>query len=183
LCAAKHVDFSKGKSLVLAATGAVGQAVCELVASLGGAVILGSRNATRAEETIQKLAQNGVATDGFSPLGMENQKHLRDSLEEATSIFACGAAGVELLNSELLGCGSKLAVAIDLNAVPPAGLFGIQVTDQAVQRGGRVDYGALGVGGLKMKIHKRAIQQLFTSNNQFIDALEMMKIGRSILAA
>jgi len=183
LSASKHFDLSNGKSLVLAATGAVGQAVCTLVTSLGGAVIVGSRNATRAQETIHKLGQHGVATEKLTALGVENETNLKAALKESTAVFACGAAGAELLNAELLNLGANLRAAIDLNAVPPAGLFGIQVTDQAVQRGNRFDYGALGVGGLKMKIHKRAIQQLFTSNSQFIDAHEMMKIGRSILAA
>ncbi len=183
LSAAKHVDLSSGKSLVLAATGAVGQAVCTLVTSLGGEVIVGSRNVSRAEETIKRLGHLNVPTSGLKPLGIEDESSLKMALGEAIAVFSCGAAGVELLNGDLLNAGVNLKAAIDLNAVPPAGLFGIGVMDQGELRGNRFDYGALGVGGLKMKIHKRAVQQLFTSNNHFIDAHEMMKIGRSILAA
>ncbi len=39
--------------------------------------------------------------------------------------------------------------------------------DKGVMRGERADYGALGVGGLKMKIHKASIAALFESNNGF----------------
>ena len=183
LSAAKHVDLSSGKSLVLAATGAVGQAVCTLITSLGGQVFVGSRSVARAEETVVKLGHLGVRIAGLASLGIEDESSLRIALQEATAVFACGAAGVELLSSDLLSAGVNLRAAIDLNAVPPAGLFGIGVTDKGLQRGNRFDYGALGVGGLKMKIHKHAIQQLFTGNNHFIDAHEMMKIGRSILSA
>ncbi len=52
----------------------------------------------------------------------------------------------------------------------------------AFEETGRVDYGALGVGGLKMKIHKAAIRELFASNQNFIDAEKMLEIGRGIMA-
>jgi len=183
LSASKHADLGKAKSVVLGATGAVGQAVCMLLASLGGSVIVGSRSVTRANEVIGKLSLRYGEIKGLSPLGVENNSALSAAVEDAEAVFACGAAGVELLDNKTLHFGKRLQVAVDLNAVPPLGISGIQVTDQGVQRESRFDYGALGVGGLKMKIHKRAIQQLFTSNTHFIDAQEMMKIGRSILSA
>jgi hypothetical protein len=98
-------------------------------------------------------------------------------------VFGCGAAGVELLNAEQLERAKKLRAAVDLNAVPPSGISDILVTDHAVQRNDRSDYGALGVGGLKMKIHKAAIRELFNANHHFIDASRMLAIGRTLLQA
>ncbi len=69
---------------------------------------------------------------------------------------------------------------IDLNAVPPEGIEGISVMDKAVQRGDRFDYGAVGVGGLKMKIHRAAIGKLFTCNDAVLDAEEIFAIGQSL---
>ena len=46
---------------------------------------------------------------------------------------AAGAAGVELLSAEAAQAAKAAKVAIDLNAVPPAGIAGIQVTDRAVE--------------------------------------------------
>ena len=86
------------------------------------------------------------------------------------------------MTSEQLEQATELRVAIDLNAVPPLGIEGIELTDKGVQRGNRVDYGALGVGGLKMKIHKASVASLFESNSRAIDCQEMMIIGRDILA-
>jgi len=183
LSASKHLDLGLARSTVLGATGAVGQAVCLLLSSLGGSVNVGSRSSARAKEVIAKLSGRGVVTDAMSPLGVEEESELFATMAESDAVFACGAAGVELLDYTVLQRCVKLRAAVDLNAVPPNGIAGIQSTDQGIERGNRFDYGALGVGGLKMKIHKRAIQQLFTSNDQFIDAHEMMKIGRSILAA
>ena len=54
---------------------------------------------------------------------------------------------------------SRCKVAIDLNAVPPAGIAGIDVMDKAKDRDGVVCYGAIGVGGTKMKIHRAAIAE------------------------
>ncbi len=58
-----------------------------------------------------------------------------------------------------------LRVAADLNAVPPQGIEGIDVQDNGAERDGVVVFGALGVGGLKMKIHKACIARLFESND------------------
>jgi methylenetetrahydrofolate/methylenetetrahydromethanopterin dehydrogenase (NADP+) len=79
----------------------------------------------------------------------------------------------------LRGCKS-LRVAIDLNAVPPLGLEGIEVMDKAKDRDGLICYGALGVGGTKMKIHKAAIRRLFESNDQMLDAEQIYELGKTL---
>ena len=71
-------------------------------------------------------------------------------------LIAAGAAGVCFLPEGALSSISGLKVAVDLNAVPPMGIADIQATDKAVDRDGVLSYGALGVGGTKMKVHKQA---------------------------
>ncbi len=71
-------------------------------------------------------------------------------------------------------------MAIDLSAVPPAGLEGIEPLDKAARRDGAIAYGAIGVGGTKMKIHKAAIRQLFAANDQVLDAEEIFRIGQHL---
>ena len=71
-------------------------------------------------------------------------------------------------------------MAIDLNAVPPAGIAGIQPTDKEKERDGVVCYGAIGVGGTKMKIHRAAIQRLFTANNLVLDAEEVFEVAQGL---
>ena len=73
-----------------------------------------------------------------------------------------------------------LQVAIDLGAVPPVGLEGIDPMDKANDRDGMIVYGAIGVGGTKMKIHKAAIRQLFNANDQVLDAEEIYRIGQQL---
>ncbi len=181
LCASKHVDWTKTKTLVLAGTGAVGQAVCRLVTGQGGAVILASRKLQRAIQCCEMLTSQGVPSLLLTPLGSDDGLAFGQVLESVDAVFGCGAAGIELLDAKQLSNAKRLRTAVDLNAVPPAGISEIFVTDHAVHRQNRVDYGALGVGGLKMKIHKAAIRELFAANTHFIDAHRMMEIGRSII--
>ena len=65
--------------------------------------------------------------------------------------------------------------------MPPLGLPGIEVTDPGTVRDGMNCYGAIGVGGTKMKIHKAAIRHLFESNNQVLDAEEIYRIGQQLI--
>ena len=73
-----------------------------------------------------------------------------------------------------------MKVAIDLNAVPPLGIEGIEVTDKGTQRDGVICYGAVGVGDTKMRIHKAAIAKLFESNDQVLDAEEVYALGEGM---
>jgi hypothetical protein len=181
LSASKHVDFSKVDALVLAGTGAVGQTVAKLVVGLGGTVYLSSRQKSRSMDCCRKLVELGCSADKLHAIGTDEPEAFASLLDSFGVVFGCGAAGVELLSAKQLEQATKLEVAVDLNAVPPAGIAGIEVTDNAMERGNRTDYGALGVGGLKMKIHKASIRELFQANHHFIDATRMMDIGHSIL--
>ena len=85
-----------------------------------------------------------------------------------------------MINSECWSKLENLAVAIDLNAVPPVGISAIDPMDSGVQRGETTCYGAIGVGGLKMKIHKAAIRALFEANDRVLDAEEVFELGRDL---
>ena len=95
-------------------------------------------------------------------------------------IIAGGAAGVQLLADSQWPSGETLQVAIDLNAVPPVGLAGVEPFDKAVERNGAICYGAIGVGGTKMKIHKAALARLFESNDQLLDTEAIYRIGEEL---
>ena len=71
-------------------------------------------------------------------------------------------------------------MAIDLNAVPPLGIDGVEVGDKGAERGGLICYGAIGVGDTKMKIHKAAIAKLFERSDQILDAEEVYGIAATL---
>jgi hypothetical protein len=165
-------------AVVLGGTGPVGQRVARLLARLGARVALGSRDLQRAKATAERL---GSATGReFLPLSTSDPDHLAEGLAGASLVIAAGAAGVTLLPESVRCRLTGLHVLIDLNAVPPLGIEGIAATDKGAERDGARVWGALGVGGTKMKIHKKAIQELFTANDRVLDAEEVLELGRTL---
>jgi len=179
LAAAKHVDLNGTKATVLAATGPVGQRVAALLAREGAIVRAASRSLQRAQDACTAISRQ-VESASLTPCAAGSSQEIGAAVQDARIIIAAGAAGVELLSVDQRRQCNKLAVAIDLNAVPPAGLAGVEITDKAVQHDGVMCYGAIGVGGTKMKIHKAAIEQLFQSNDQVLDAEQIYALGKSL---
>ena len=182
ISASRHLELEGSTALVLAATGPVGQRVAKILANEKCTVYLSSRSLERSQECVDQLLGQGIPANRLIAISSADQIWTDKAIRESQVVFGCGAAGVRLMTSEQIEQATELRVAIDLNAVPPLGIEGIGLTDKGVQRGNRVDYGALGVGGLKMKIHKASVASLFESNSRAIDCQEMMIIGRDILA-
>jgi hypothetical protein len=95
-------------------------------------------------------------------------------------VIAAGAAGTVLLPKKLCDTAKGLKVLIDLNGVPPAGIEGIELTDTARERDGVLCFGALGVGGKKMKIHRATVAALFESNDRVMDVDEIYALAATI---
>lgn len=185
LCAARHLALPETKAIVLGGTGPVGLRVAQLLSARGSEVALVSRSLDRAVTACATIADAVDAPQAkpVAPVASEDSEQFQQALASANLLISCGAAGVELLSEEQLAAASALQVAIDLNAVAPAGIAGIKAIDKAAERGGRVDYGALGVGGLKMKIHSEAVASLFSSNDLFLDAEKIYAIGENLESA
>ena len=184
LSLSKHLDLKTTRVAVLAGTGPVGRRVAEMVLLEGGSVKLVSRSGERAQTTLQELLAKLPASkqDRADSIAVQasNVNENVAALDGCHAVVACGAAGIELLSTNAVSQIDSIRVAIDLNAVPPQGINGIAVTDKAKAYGDLIGYGALGVGGLKMKIHRAAIQCLFEANDQLLDAAEVLAIGKRI---
>ncbi len=179
LAANKHMELEGADALVLGGTGPVGHRAAQLLAMQNVNVRVASRSLERAQKTCDAIAK---AVDGasLSAVETESQTGLSDACEGVSLIIAAGALGVELLSAERRQSIPTLKVAVDLNAVPPVGLNGVDVMDKATERNGVVCYGAIGVGGTKMKIHKAAIRKLFESNDQVLDTTAIYAIGTNL---
>lgn len=181
--AARHVDLSKSTALVLGGTGPVGRRVAQLLAGDGASVRLSSRSVGRAQAACDEI-KSRVAEVKLIPVGLDDEASSTQAIEGCEIVIACGAAGVELATARQLASSASLCVAIDLNAVPPSGLGGISVMAKAValegSTRGAVGYGAIGVGGLKMKTHRAAIRSLLEANDRVLDAGEIYAIAKSI---
>ncbi len=166
--------------LVLGGTGPVGQRVAYLAAQLGAAEVrIASRQLARAQETAERLrarlpsalivAGETVSEDG-----------LRQAVQGCQVIIGSGAAGVRILPRTVWLGQPQLRILVDLNAVPPSGIEGVEPTDNGVERDGVLCFGALAVGNLKMKIHKAAIARLFERNDLLLDIEELFALSATV---
>jgi hypothetical protein len=172
--AARHVELSGAQALVLGGTGPVGQRAGLILARQGAIVRLASRSRERAAAACQAIREK-VPDARITPCALTE-----NPLDGMTVLIAAGAAGAQLLTANQWQSHSALRVAIDLNAVPPAGLAGIDIMDKAVQRRDCTCYGAIGVGGSKMKIHKAALRTLFDANDHVLDTAEIYAIAQGL---
>ncbi|MDA0659916.1 MAG: methylenetetrahydromethanopterin dehydrogenase [Planctomycetota bacterium] len=170
-----------GTVAVLGGTGSVGRRVARLAASLGFAVRVVSRSLERATDVCRDVAQQ--TADGktlVSPFSSETKADLQEALKGVDAVVAAGAPGVELLSQPQRDLAHSARVFVDLNAVPPLGIDGIEVNAFDVQQAEARVYGAIGVGGIKMMLHRTAIVELFSSNNVILDAERILALGRTI---
>ncbi len=182
VCAGRHLPLGPETIvLVLGATGSVGQRVVRMLAREGADVRVASRRLTHAEAVCHRIA-SAVPGARVTPRSTTDSD-MGDLLDAAHLVISAGAAGVKMMEAEHFKAANSLQVAIDLNAVPPAGVTGIDPKDKATKRAGRICYGALAVGGLKMKIHRAAIRQLFETNNRILDADEIYNLGKLLADA
>ena len=180
ISAARHVNLAEARVVVLGGTGPVGHRAAQILASEGAEVTVVSRSEGRALQTCDHIAA-AVEDARLTPLGWSSDDGDVARFAGADVVIAAGAAGVELLSTDQRRNIDSLKVAIDLNAVPPLGLGGVNVMDKAADRDGVACYGAIGVGGTKMKIHKAAVARLFESNDCVLDTAAIYKIGVDIV--
>ncbi|MFP6738324.1 MAG: SDR family NAD(P)-dependent oxidoreductase [Planctomycetota bacterium] len=169
-----------GKSaVVLGATGPVGRRVVRLLASAGASVVVGSRSQDRADEVAGEISAAVEGAQSITGAATGDSSELAAAMEGAELVFATGGPGVCLLSEDARKACGSLEVAVDLNAVPPAGIEGVGPTVAGEEIDGVICYGAIGVGGIKMKIHRSCVASLFESNDLVLDADEMLAVGRT----
>lgn len=174
--AGRHVDLDTVKALVLGGTGPVGQRVARILANHGAHVRIGSRQKDRAEAVCQAIRAS-VPGANLESIAVATSADGPRALDGRELVIAAGAPGALLLPKKLRLAATELRVVIDLNGVPPAGIEGVELGDKGVERDGDFCYGALGVGGTKMKVHKAAIEEMFTRNDAVLDVEEIYALA------
>lgn len=174
--ATRHVDLKECPALVLGGTGPVGQRSAKLLALAGASVHVGSRNQDRAAAVCQTIHDEHEGAN-LTPVVTDTDEACQSALDGVSLVIAAGAPGTTLLTAENVKQASALRVAIDLNAVPPLGIEQVEVQDAAATRDGVICYGAIGVGGTKMRIHKASLKELFLRNDRILDAQSIYEIG------
>jgi hypothetical protein len=164
------------KALVLAGTGPVGMRVAALLAQEGAQVGITSRKMERARSVCERLKEEFGA--GVISYETSSEEGLRQALEGVHVLVATGAAGVQLVKRELWAANPTIEVMADVNAVPPAGIEGLEIRDDGTEREGKKCLGPLAIGSLKMRTHKESLRRLFTRNDLILDIKEVYEISK-----
>lgn len=158
-------DFTGKTVLALGGTGPVGQAAAVLAAQAGANVRIIGRQLEKAQRIAEMC--NAELGDGKIKITAGADADKANYMAEVDVIFATGAAGIELLSAELIASAAKLKVAADVNAVPPAGVAGLDAFDNgkaiAGSNSGAVGVGALAIGNVKYQVQSALLKQMITT--------------------
>jgi ribulose 1,5-bisphosphate synthetase/thiazole synthase len=173
-------DLKGKKVLILAGTGPVGQRAAGLLAKDGARVTITSRKPEQGEKARQFIsARFNVQVEATT---MTDPAALPELCKDVEVLLNSGPAGVQMVPRSAWTGAKSLRIAVDLNAVPPLGIEGVEVSDAGVTRDHVVVYGAFGVGNFKTKLHKACVTRLFTRNDLVLDAETIADIARELVA-
>lgn len=150
---------------VFGATGVVGFA-SSIIAALEGAKV--RLVAHRGVDRVIKSA--AVSKERFGvdlePVAGETPEQKREIIANAEVIFAAAAAGVQVVSAADKEIAKKLLVVADVNAVPPAGVEGLDLFMDGVQLPGSsaLGVGALAIGDIKYKTESGLFKQMLESD-------------------
>lgn len=169
--------------VILGGTGPVGRVAGVIAAQAGAQVFLSSRNGIdmaqqAADATGQRFGVQLLGISGGDP------DAVRRSIADADVLLACAAAGVQVVTRDALGAAARLKVAADVNAVPPEGIAGVGVMDDAKPLAGTqaVAIGALAVGNVKYQTQHRLLLQMCEADKaQVLSFPEAFAVARAFL--
>ncbi len=172
------IDLKGRRVVILAGTGPVGIRAALLFAREGASVTLTSRSIDKARVACGQLrARFGIEV---MPAEATDDNGVARTLQGAHLCMTAGAAGATLLRRAVWAGHPTLRAMADVNAVPPLGIEGIEATDKGVERDGKIVFGALAIGGLKMKVHKACVARLFERNDEVLDIDGIYSVARSL---
>jgi methylenetetrahydrofolate/methylenetetrahydromethanopterin dehydrogenase (NADP+) len=171
-------DVAKKRALVLAGTGPVGTRAAGLLLRQGADVAITSRDEAHGTAAAEQVG--GRFKGHVDHVAVRRPAEARDAIGRAAVILASGPAGVSLLPRDAWAGQPELRAVADVNAVPPLGIEGVEATDNGETREGVPAFGALGVGGLKMKTHRAAVARLFEQSDLVLDAEEIYDLAAGL---
>jgi methylene-tetrahydromethanopterin dehydrogenase len=157
-CIEKILREKRGRSLerlkvaVFGGTGVVGFSSAVIAALEGADVILvGYDGIRRVSEGAREIRERfGVEV---APADGSNDARKAEILSVAEAVFCAGRAGVQVLSRAQVAAAPHLLIAADVNAVPPAGIEGLEMSANGAELtvGGALGIGPLAIGNIKYK--------------------------------
>ncbi len=176
----------KTKTVAILGTGAVGQIAAVLLAKMGCNVMIASLNPKRVDgkehaEGISKLLakDHGVQVEGiFAPTPASKI----EIIKKADVVMCAGVRGVRIIDKEMLNDVKTMKVLLDINAVPPFGVEGIELKDDMREMlPGIFTIGALTVGDLKHKLEKEILRDAKSNGKEVYNYNSDFPLARTLL--
>jgi methylene-tetrahydromethanopterin dehydrogenase len=176
----------KDKTCAILGTGAVGQIAAVLLAKMGCNVMIVSLNPKRVDgkehaENISRLLakDHGVQVQGiFAPTPASKI----EVLKKADVVMCAGVKGIRLVDKEMLNEVKHIKVLLDINAVPPFGVEGIELNDDMREMmPGIFTIGALTVGSLKHKVEKEILKEARSNGKEVYNYNIALPMARTLL--
>lgn len=175
---ASNGSLTGKKAVILGGTGPVGQRAAAMLAHEGAEVSLTSRNILGAEKVCTALLERFDIN--ITPLEASDNDARGTVIADANIVLATGAAGIELLHPEHWENNAKIEIMADANATPPVGIGGTNMMDKGIDRSGKIIWGAIGFGSLKLALHRACIVKLFTDNKLVLDAENIFAMAKEM---
>src|SRR5262249_55736954 len=172
-------EVSGRRAVVTASTGPVGMRAAGLLAKAGANTAVTSRRAEGGAAVADAIRRRFGAA--VRPVTMADATQAAAVLEGAELLLNAGGAGGCLVPRGAWMRRAGPRAGAHGQAGPPPGDEGVEVTDNGVDRDGVIAFGALGIGGLKMNIHKACIERLFERNDFVLDAETIAEIAGSLM--
>jgi methylene-tetrahydromethanopterin dehydrogenase len=168
------------KVAIFGATGVVGFS-SGVIAALEGAevTLVGYDGVRRVSDAAREIKSRFEADVGVAD-GSDEQKK-SEVLAQAEAAFCAGRAGVRIISAAQLAAARRLLVVADVNAVPPAGVEGLDVMANGVELtpNGTLGIGPLAIGNIKYKTESGLFQRMIAASKpvgfDFRDAFQLAR--------
>jgi hypothetical protein len=167
------------RAVVLAGTGPVGQRAAALLAREGATVAITGRKLEAVQAACGSIRSRFGAE--VRPIAAATQAERGNAVEGAHIVLATGAAGITLLEASQWQTSPVLELVADANASPPAGIEGVSMADRGKHSHGKILFGPLGFGALKLALHRACVARLFEQNDLILDAEEIYALAKTMV--
>jgi methylene-tetrahydromethanopterin dehydrogenase len=179
----KQRDLAGLKVAVFGATGVVGFASAVIAALEGAKVTLVGHDGIKRVSESAKEIKARFDVEVAAADGSDDAKK-SEILTDAEAAFCAGRAGVQIISTAQLAAAKSLLIAADVNAVPPAGVEGLDVMANGVEIShGTLGIGPLAIGNIKYKTESGLFRRMIEADKAVqLDFRDAFRLARELNA-
>jgi methylene-tetrahydromethanopterin dehydrogenase len=173
--AAKGQTLEGKTAAILGGCGRVGRVAARIMAAEGVTVKLFD-----VVDQVQSIAADTAEATGGEAEGIRatTPGEIVAAAKDVDVVLSTGPAGVQILPAEGLAQLEGCIVALDINAVPPAGIEGLKAKYDREERDGVLLTGALAIGDLRNKVARKMFKKAMESEGAFLDYKDAFAFAR-----